>query len=1249
MTAAGGDGPFEPGGQAKAAAHSVTNGKQPASFPQDTTVCFDDAVSTSGTASGKKTRVEPELPLNPVSQQRIYLAEEELELVLTAYRYNQAWLFIYRLVCVFTAGVFYLIARWLPRLRIRMVAVQCPMGEAEWIVVENQWHQLAEEPIRRFQYGGRMANVFSAAEDGEKLSKETLQQVEYFDHRYMRFIYHPRRRQFVQTNGWWDASWTDMAMCARGVSRETYSERKSIFGANLVDVAGKSLPQLLVDEVLHPFYVFQIFSVILWCFDNYFYYAGCILLISAISIVQTLVETRQNINRMREMSRFVCDARVFRNGRWHDIASDDLVPGDLVDISEVQTYPCDMILLSGDCIVNESMLTGESVPVSKTVCVDNAMAAFQPDIANVTGELSKHFLFGGTKAVRVRPMSGWNGQDVAVAMVVRTGFNSTKGALVRSMLYPRPNKFKFYRDSFRFIGVLACIAFLGFIFTIVNFVRLGLTFHRMILRALDLITVVVPPALPATLSIGTSFAIHRMRKAKIYCISPPRVNVGGKIDMMCFDKTGTLTEDGLDVLGVRYVDQSAGTFVDLVQDPKGLPLPGGDGEAEAGPMPMLYALASCHSLNLVHNELIGDPLDLKMFDFTRWTLEENGAASAGAPRALANNEAPALFGGVVPTVVRPPGARIMDLADLLRQSGSNAANVGRLDGEVELGILRCFEFAPALRRMSVLVKQLGQQSTVAYVKGAPEVMRDICQRDSLPHDYEKLLADYTHKGYRVIACAAKDLGSISWIKAQRITRERVESDLRFLGFIIFENKLKPTTAGVIGTLHHTAIRQVMCTGDNVLTAVSVSRECGLIRPETQIYVPRLDDGCGSADAPMLSTVVWENIDSPAFRLDPYTLRVLEPTDPKSASMSACYDPDDYELAITGDVFRWMVDHAPRDLLNRMLVKSPIFARMSPDEKQELVENFQQIGYCVGFCGDGANDCGALRSADVGISLSEEEASVAAPFTSVTTDIRCVIKVIREGRAALVTSFSCFKFMALYSMIQFTTVSLLYSYAYQLGDLQYLFIDLFIIMPVAVAMGRTGAYPKLSVRRPTASLVSRKVLISLISQIIVHAGFQLVVYYLVTVQSWYIPPAPPKSDEENILCYENAILFTFSCFQYFFVAIVFSVGKPFRKSMFTNAPFIASIVALIMLSLYMLMDPAEGVRRIMNLVSFPLSFRWTLLCLVAANFVVCFVVEWAMAPHLARIIKLIQATWRRQRGKPLKKNPKPYKLALKEMR
>jgi cation-transporting ATPase 13A3/4/5 len=177
--------------------------------------------------------------------------------------------------------------------------------------------------------------------------------------------------------------------------------------------------------------------------------------------------------------------------------------------------------------------------------------------------------------------------------------------------------------------------------------------------------------------------------------------------------------------------------------------------------------------------------------------------------------------------------------------------------------------------------------------------------------------------------------------------------------------------------------------------------------------------------------------------------------------------------------------------------------MSPDEKHELVEKLQSIDYCCGFCGDGANDCGALKAADVGISLSDAEASVAAPFTSRLFEISCVPTVIKEGRAALVTSFSCFKFMSLYSAIQFSSVSFLYTSGSNLGDFQFLFIDLVLIMPIAVFMGWADPAPTLSRKRPTADLVSRKVLTPLLGQILLVVLSQLAVFQTVQLQPWSV--------------------------------------------------------------------------------------------------------------------------------------------------
>ena len=622
--------------------------------------------------------------------------------------------------------------------------------------------------------------------------------------------------------------------------------------------------------------------------DEYYYYACAIFLISVFSITTTVVETRSTMNRLREISRFECDVRVLRNGFWRAAVSGDLVPGDVYEVSDpsLTQLPCDSLLLAGDCIINESMLTGESIPVSKIPITDEALPYIDLGATSIHPSVARHFLFCGTKIIRARrPQDAEDDEAVALAMVVRTGFNTTKGALVRSMLFPKPSGFKFYRDSFRYISVMGGIAAIGFIASFINFVKLGLAWHLIVVRALDLITIVVPPALPATLTIGTNFALSRLKKQQIFCISPQRVNVAGKLDVVCFDKTGTLTEDGLDVLGVRLVQHPEIRFGDMLSEATEiLPPASYDRDPTVNyriNKNILYTMATCHSLRLVDDELIGDPLDLKMFQFTDWSLEE-----VVGKNYHFNND-----GGrhSIPAIARPPAGMEYDIDDSLDNENPVP---------VELGILRSFEFVSNLRRASVIVRQRGDPGANIFVKGAPEVMKDICTPSSIPTDFDDLLSYYTHRGFRVIACASKYMSKLSWEKLQTMDRSEAESRLQLTGFIIFENKLKDITTEIIEELNEANIRNIMCTGDNILTAISVARECNLIDRNAHCFVPHFLEGDKMDPRAQL---IWESVDNAIYQLDESTL--LPAPLPAEEDNSKPYDTmgvSDYSLAISGD-------------------------------------------------------------------------------------------------------------------------------------------------------------------------------------------------------------------------------------------------------------------------------------------------------------------------------------------------------------
>ncbi|KAJ3129220.1 hypothetical protein HK098_002204 [Nowakowskiella sp. JEL0407] len=1280
------------------------------------------------------------------------VVDEELRIIITGYRQPIVKLAGYWLSFIVSGGIVGLLCYWMPNLYLWFTAVKSKLSSSKIIFVESYWGQKSVEKIESVDFHGDLEEIFPDI-DSENPGfpvKTKISSFRAFDYRNYRFIFNTKTGKFQTMNKWKDNAWNRIDNLLQGIrNSETVQKREEIFGPNVIDIKEKSDFTLMVEEVLHPFFVFQIASIILWSMDDYYYYATCIFVVSVASMLITLIETKQTMKKLREMSRFTCDVFALRNNEWIKLSSEELVPGDLVLISNSnKILPCDALLLDGSCIINESMLTGESIPISKSPLTDEDLQDFDIGLEDPTNsQITRFFLHSGTKVIRVR---NGNRQDLkslasptlssnrqtselhgAIAMVVRTGFNTTKGTLIRSMLYPRPNNFEFYRDSFRFIGVLTMIAGIGFVIASWQFILRGVHLKTVIIRAMDLITIVVPPALPATLLIGTSFAIERLKKIAIFCVSPQKVNVCGTLDIICFDKTGTLTEEGLDVLGFQFTVPNIKQSQDLmnledfastrfsrlynqVDDmiiPKSTtspeseferrrpktrtnsyklaitsngklngaaefqmpfppdipdfdsraftnfpPLPPHDDKSEF-PYPLITcAMATCHSIKVVDGELIGDPLDIKMFEFTKWTIEEDEPASSSHQNLSRQNSTGTGSSGLVTMVVRPPG----ETFDLNRS----------FDGDVsekvytEFGVIRQFDFVSGLRRMGVVVRRLKLSSDIVngevekgankdmefFVKGAPEVIKSICRADSIPANYDELLSHYAKSGYRVIALAWRVLSNISWIRVLRLSRSEVEKDLYFLGFVVFENKLKPQTTVVINQLNYARMKPVMCTGDNLLTAISVGKECGIVDGSSKVFSGRLIDfGYGDGN----KEIVWEDqsdveskwtLDS--LSLEPIKLPNLDEdkrqqnVEQRDTSQPVVTFPntipsllnddnaqtwqetiDNYALAMTGDVFHHLLEFAPLDCLRRALIKGVIYARMSPEQKQQLVERLQEIGYCVGFCGDGANDCGALRSADVGLSLSEAEASVAAPFTTRQTELDCVPTLIQEGRAALVTSFACFQFMALYSIIQFTSVSILYYVGSNLGDLQFLFIDLAIIIPVASCMGYSKSYPKLHPKPPTAKLVSRKVLTSLILQIIVQIAIQFFSVYWVRKRVWY---SRPDTDVEKRIfkCFENEFVFLVSCFQYIIVAVIVSTGPPYRENIWKNVPFVLTSLALTVVTIILVSFPIPIVSNLLDLMDIPLEGRMMILFIGLINLIFSLIVDKLCVPVISKLIDVL---------------------------
>ncbi|KAM8788255.1 polyamine-transporting ATPase 13A2 isoform 3-T3 [Rhynchonycteris naso] len=1103
----------------------------------------------------------------------------------------------YHVVVWMMAGIPLLLFHWKPVWGVWLRFRPCSLAHAETLVIEirdkedSSWQLYTvrvqteaigegslEPPPRTQAEDGRSQAAVGAVPEGawkdtaqlcghEEAVSGQQRVLRYYIFQGQRYIWIETQQAFCQVS-LLDHGRTcdDIHRSRSGLGLQDQTMRKTIYGPNVIRVPVKSYPQLLIDEA---------FSIGLWLADHYYWYALCIFLISSISICLSLYKTRKQSETLRDMVKLsvrVCVCRPGGEEEWVD--SSELVPGDcLVLPKEGGLMPCDAALVAGECMVNESSLTGESVPVLKTALPEGPMP-YCPETQQ------RHTLFCGTLMLQARSFVGPH----VLAVVTRTGFCTAKGGLVSSILHPRPVNFKFYKHSMKFVAALSVLgecapyrlcmvpraphpnlteslavssALFGTIYSVFILHQNRVPVNEIVLRALDLVTVVVPPALPAAMTVCTLYAQSRLRSQGVFCIHPLRINLGGKLQLVCFDKTGTLTEDGLDVMGVVPLQGQA--FLPLVPEPRRLPTG-----------PLLRALATCHALSRLQDTPVGDPMDLKMVESTGWVLEEGPAADLA-------------FGTQVLAVMRPP-VQEPQLQGMEEPPGP-------------VSILSRFPFSSALQRMDVVVAWPGATQPEAYVKGSPELVAGLCNPETVPADFVQMLQSYTAAGYRVVALAGRPLPiPPSLGAAQQLTRDTVEQELSLLGLLVMRNLLKPQTTPVIQALRRTCIRTVMVTGDNLQTAVTVAQSCGMVGLRERLVIiratpPERGQPASLELLPVESSVAMNGAKDPD----------------QAAGRTVEQDPPSSHLALSGSTFGVLMKHFPR-LLPKVLVQGTIFARMAPEQKTELVCELQKLQYCVGMCGDGANDCGALKAADVGISLSQAEASVVSPFTSSVANIECVPMVIREGRCSLDTSFSVFKYMALYSLTQFISVLILYTINTNLGDVQFLAIDLVITTTVAVLMSRTGPSLVLGRARPPGALLSVLVLSSLLLQVALVASVQLGGYFLTVVQPWFEPLNKTVPAPDNLPNYENTVVFSLSSFQYLILAAAMSKGAPFRRPLYTNVPFLVALALLgsILVGLLLVPGLLRGPLALRNITD--TCFKLLLLGLVAFNFVGAFMLE-----------------------------------------
>jgi magnesium-transporting ATPase (P-type) len=250
-------------------------------------------------------------------------------------------------------------------------------------------------------------------------------------------------------------------------NEQAVEKYRVFYGKNHMKLPTTSVFDILITQLISPFFLFQYFSVILWCYENYVAFSMVILAITIGAIYTNTMEQAFNLRRLHDMAGKTSEVVIQTPQGEKEVQDDSLAPGDRFFVKEGMSMPCDAIIYQGRVVVDESMLTGESAPISKTPFDLHEKKNEEIDAVKHAG----HILFSGTKIRKVTPGS--------VVVVYRTGFRSAKGQLVASLLVTKEDSLGFFSDALYVIVFMFVIASVLYLWASMYLKDLG-TFNKII-------------------------------------------------------------------------------------------------------------------------------------------------------------------------------------------------------------------------------------------------------------------------------------------------------------------------------------------------------------------------------------------------------------------------------------------------------------------------------------------------------------------------------------------------------------------------------------------------------------------------------------------------------------------------------------------------------------------------------------------------------------------------------------------------
>ncbi len=463
------------------------------------------------------------------------------------------------------------------------------------------------------------------------------------------------------------------------------------------------------------------------------------------------------------------EATVIRSGQKTRVSSVDVVPGDIVLLQSGDKVPADMRLVSvKDLRVDESALTGESVPVDKktdTLSEDTTVA----DRHNIVYA------------------SGLVTYGQATGVVFATGDRTEVGKISQLLSTTESLETPLTRNIARFSHVLLyAILGLAALTFAVGLLR-GQSAFDMFMAAVALAVGAIPEGLPAALTITLAIGVARMARRRAIIRKLPAVETLGSTTVICSDKTGTLTENQMTVQKI-YAGGQGYDVTGSGYEPEGNVLK----DNEAIDIDNLKALRECLKAGFLCN-------DSQLLQREgRWTIQ--GDPTEGALLVVAHKVGidTDTLNKEMPRLDSIPFESERQYMATMHGIGGQGKAVIYAKGSVESILERCNKYMDSEGR--------------------------VVEIDH--HAINKVVWDMGERGLRVLAFAMKEVES----NGINFSHDSLGQDMVFLGLQGMIDPPRTEAIDAVEKCHRAGIKVKMITGDHAITASSIAGQIGLSNP-----------------------------------------------------------------------------------------------------------------------------------------------------------------------------------------------------------------------------------------------------------------------------------------------------------------------------------------------------------------------------------------------------------------------------------